>query len=162
MLSRTKKAYRLFGRFGEPSGRTVRLTRPNCEPTSCPSKQPAKGTSGPRRIRLNTTLICGWTSTYFLNRPGQADIQADLFYDYQNNLKSYPKWQQWLRDTQPRLLVLWGRYDPSFTVAGGEAYQRDNPRAEVHILDAGHFALDLQAKEIIRLTQDFMARQGRP
>jgi pimeloyl-ACP methyl ester carboxylesterase len=93
---------------------------------------------------------------YFLNQPGQADIQLDLFYDYQNNVKSYPKWQQWLRDHQPPLLVLWGRYDTSFTVAGGEAYRRDDPHAEVHILDAGHFALDLKSKEIIRLIEAFM------
>src|ERR1700749_3807797 len=93
---------------------------------------------------------------YFLNQPGQADIQLDLFYDYQNNVKSYPKWQQWLRDHQPPMLVLWGKYDTSFTVAGAEAYHRDNPRAEVHILDAGHFAMDLKAGEIIDLTQAFM------
>ncbi len=96
---------------------------------------------------------------YFLNEPGQGDIQLDLFYDYQNNVKSYPKWQQWLRDHKPPLLTLRGRYDPSFTVAGGEAYQKDDPRAEVHILDAGHFALDLKAEEIIHFTEDFMARQ---
>jgi pimeloyl-ACP methyl ester carboxylesterase len=96
---------------------------------------------------------------YFLNQPGQADIQLDLFYDYQNNVKSYPKWQQWLRDHQPPLLVLWGRYDTSFTVAGGEAYRRDDPRAEVHILDAGHFALDLKAKEIIGLMEAFLDKQ---
>ena len=73
-----------------------------------------------------------------------------------NNVKSYPKWQQWLRDHQPALLVLWGRYDTSFTVAGGEAYLRDDPHAQVLILDAGHFALDLKPKEIIQLMQDFM------
>jgi pimeloyl-ACP methyl ester carboxylesterase len=93
---------------------------------------------------------------YFLNQPGQADIQLDLFYDYQNNVKSYPKWQQWLRDHQPPMLVVWGKYDPSFTVAGAEAYRRDDPRAEVHILDAGHFAIDLKAGEIIQLTEAFM------
>jgi pimeloyl-ACP methyl ester carboxylesterase len=97
---------------------------------------------------------------YFLNQPTQGEIQLDLFYDYQNNVKSYPKWQQWLRDNQPPLLVLWGRYDTSFTVAGGEAYKKDDPRAEVHILDAGHFALDLKSKEIIELTEAFMAHQG--
>jgi len=96
---------------------------------------------------------------YFLNQPGQAAIQLDLFYDYQNNVKSYPKWQQWLRDYKPPLLVIWGRYDTSFTVAGGEAYKRENPEAEVHILDAGHFALDLRPEEIIRLTQSFCARK---
>src|ERR1700722_10330487 len=97
---------------------------------------------------------------YFLNQPGQADIQLDLFYDYQNNVKSYPKWQKWLRDHQPRLLALWGRYDTSFTVAGAEAYQRDDPRAEIHILDAGHFAMDLKAGEILQLTEAFMKQQG--
>jgi pimeloyl-ACP methyl ester carboxylesterase len=97
---------------------------------------------------------------YFLNQPGQADIQLDLFYDYQNNVKSYPSWQKWLRDHRPPLLVLWGRYDTSFTVAGGEAYRKDDPMAEVHILEAGHFALDLQPKEIIRLTEAFMKGQG--
>jgi pimeloyl-ACP methyl ester carboxylesterase len=97
---------------------------------------------------------------YFLNQPGQADIQLDLFYDYQNNVKSYPKWQQWLRDHQPPLLVLWGRYDASFTVAGAEAYKKDDPRGEVHILETGHFALDLKPKEIIGLTQEFMASEG--
>jgi pimeloyl-ACP methyl ester carboxylesterase len=56
-------------------------------------------------------------------------------------------------------LVLWGRYDTSFTVAGGEAYRKDDPATEVHILDAGHFALDLQPKEIIRLTEAFMKKQ---
>jgi pimeloyl-ACP methyl ester carboxylesterase len=80
----------------------------------------------------------------------------DLFYDYQNNLKAYPSWQKWLRDHQPPLLVVWGRYDPSFVVAGAEAYRKDDPRAEVHILDAGHFAMDLDANEVIHLTEDFM------
>lgn len=96
---------------------------------------------------------------YFLNQPGQGDIQMDLFFDYQTNVKSYPAWQKWLRDHQPPLLVVWGKYDPSFTVAGAQAYQRDVPGAEVHILDAGHFALDEKADEVISLTDAFMARQ---
>ena len=58
-----------------------------------------------------------------------------------------------------RSLFFWGRYETSFMVAGGEAYKKDDPRAEVHILDAGHFALDLKPNEIIRLTQDFMAKR---
>ena len=93
---------------------------------------------------------------YFLSQLGQVDIQSDLFYDYQNNVKLYPTWQKWLQDHQPPLLVVWGRYDPSFTVAGAEAYQTDVPRAEVHILDAGHFALDEKPDEIIRLTEAFL------
>ena len=58
------------------------------------------------------------------------------------------------------MLVLWGRYDTSFTVAGAEAYRRDDPRAEVHILDAGHFAMDLKAAEVILLTDGFMREQN--
>jgi len=101
-----------------------------------------------------------WTDEfYFLNQPGQADIQTELFYDYQTNVKSYPAWQKWLRDNQPPLLVIWGKYDASFTVAGAQAYKRDVPAAEVHILEAGHFGLDEKAGEIIALTDDFLRRQ---
>jgi pimeloyl-ACP methyl ester carboxylesterase len=101
-----------------------------------------------------------WTDEfYFLNQPGQADIQTELFYDYQTNVKSYPAWQKWLRANQPPLLVIWGKQDASFTVAGAQAYQRDVPGAEVHILEAGHFALDEKAGEIIALTDDFLTRQ---
>ena len=101
-----------------------------------------------------------WTDEfYFLNQPGQADIQTELFYDYQTNVKSYPAWQKWLHDNQPRLLVIWGKYDASFTVAGAQAYKRDVPGAEVHILEAGHFGLDEKALEIIALTDGFMTRQ---
>jgi pimeloyl-ACP methyl ester carboxylesterase len=101
-----------------------------------------------------------WTDEfYFLNQPGQADIQTELFYNYQTNVKSYPAWQKWLRDHQPPLLVIWGKYDASFTVAGAQAYKRDVPGAEVHILEAGHFGLDEKAGEIIALTGDFLTRQ---
>lgn len=96
---------------------------------------------------------------YFLNQPGQADIQTELFFDYQNNVKSYPVWQKWLTEHQPAMLVLWGRYDPSFTVAGAEAYRKNVPNAEVHILDAGHFALDEKASEIIEFTGAFMDKR---
>ena len=95
-------------------------------------------TPHPERINPDT-----WTDEYaFLSSPGQTQIQLDLFYDYQTNLASYPRWQQWLRDHQPPLLVLWGKYDPSFTVAGAMAYKKDVPGCQVILLDAGHFALD--------------------
>jgi len=98
-----------------------------------------------------------WTDEYaFLNRPGQADIQLDLFYDYRTNVESYPRWQRYLREHQPPTLVVWGRYDPSFTVAGAHAYAQDVPGAEVHLLEAGHFALDQKADEIARLVDRFM------
>ena len=103
-----------------------------------------------------------WTDEFaFLGRPGQQDIQADLFYDYRTNVASYPAWQAWLRQHQPPLLVLWGRYDPSFQVEEAEAYRREVPAAEVHILDAGHFALDEQPDAIADLTRGFLGRPTR-
>src|SRR3954468_25059796 len=76
------------------------------------------------------------------------------------NVASYPAWQNWLRHQQPPLLVIWGRYDPSFQTAEAEAYRRDVPDAEVHVLDAGHFALDVKADEIAALTKDFLLRNS--
>ena len=72
---------------------------------------------------------------------------------------SYPKWQAWMRERQPRLLVIWGKYAPSFDISEPEAYRRDVPNAEVHILDAGHFALDTNTDEIAALIGQFMKRQ---
>src|SRR5215469_16523669 len=101
-----------------------------------------------------------WTDEYaFLSKPGQADIQTDLFYDYRTNVESYPKWQAWMREKQPRLLVIWGKHDPSFDISEPEAYRRDVPKAEIHVLDAGHFALDTKADEIAALIRDFMRTQ---
>jgi pimeloyl-ACP methyl ester carboxylesterase len=98
-----------------------------------------------------------WTDEFaFLNQPGQAEIQSDLFYDYRTNVDSYPKWQAWLREKQPRLLVAWGKFDPSFALSEPDAYRRDVPNAEVHLLDAGHFALDTAADEIAELLRGFV------
>jgi pimeloyl-ACP methyl ester carboxylesterase len=99
-----------------------------------------------------------WTDEFaFLSQPRQADIQSDLFYDYRTNVDSYPKWQAWLREKQPRLLVLWGKYDSSFELSEPDAYRRDVPDAQVHVLDAGHFALDTAAIEIAALIRGFVA-----
>src|ERR1044071_5531853 len=92
----------------------------------------------------------------FLNQPGQADIQSDLFYDYRTNVDAYPRWQAWMREMHPRLLVIWGKYDLSFDLSEPEAYRRDVPDAEVHVLDAGHFALDTAAHEIAALVRTFL------
>src|ERR1700745_571497 len=98
-----------------------------------------------------------WTDEfYFLNQPGQADIQSDLFYDYRTNVAAYPAWQAWLRAQRPRLLVLWGKYDLSFDPGEPERYRKDVPSAEVHVLDGGHFALDTAADEIAALVRDFV------
>lgn len=100
-----------------------------------------------------------WMDEYaYLNRPGQARIQADLIYDYQNNLKAYPAWQAWLKQQQLPTLVVWGKYDPAFTVPGAHAFKRDNPAAEVHVLDGGHFVMDTRLDETAAITGGFLDR----
>ena len=109
----------------------------------------------PERIDPET-----WESEYaFLTRPGIVDIQLDLFHDYQTHVASYPTWQAYLREHQPPTLVVWGKHDPSFTVAGAVAYGEDVATAEVHLLDAGHFALDEAAPQIADLIRDFLDRR---
>jgi len=112
------------------------------------------GTSHPERYNPDT-----WTDEFaHLSMPGQHEIQAQLLYDYQNNIASYPAWQAWLREHEPPTLVVWGRNDPSFIAKGAEAFARDVPHAQIHLLDAGHFALDEQNDEIARLIIHFLAR----
>ena len=114
------------------------------------------GTS-PRPERYDPDL---WTDELaFLTRPGEERIQLDLFYDYQSNVAAYPRWQAYLRQHRPPTLVVWGRYDPSFTTAGAEAYGRDVPDAEIHLLDAGHFALDEATDAIAGYIRDFLGRK---
>ena len=97
----------------------------------------------------------------FLARPGEADIQSDLFYDFRNNLAAFPAWQTWMRERHPPTLIVWGRYDPVFDIAEVTALKRDLPKAEVHVLDAGHFALDESSGEIAKLMRGFLARLPR-
>ena len=94
-----------------------------------------------------------------LSRPGERQIQSDLFFSYQTNVAAYPSWQAWLKRNHPPLLVLWGKYDPSFALPEANAYRRDVPDAEVHILDAGHFALDEKVDEAAMLIRDFLAKR---
>jgi pimeloyl-ACP methyl ester carboxylesterase len=98
-----------------------------------------------------------WTDEfYFLNQPEQAQIQSDLFYDYRTNVTAYSKWQAWMQKTQPKLLIIWGTHDLSFDLGEPERYHKDVPKAEVHVLDAGHFALDTKADEIAAFVRAFM------
>jgi pimeloyl-ACP methyl ester carboxylesterase len=100
-----------------------------------------------------------WTlDSALLARPGNDDIQLDLFGDYQSNVALYPKFQEFIRTRRP-LLAVWGKNDPFFLPAGAEAFKRDNPEAEVHLLDTGHFALESHGPEIAAIVRDFLARK---
>jgi pimeloyl-ACP methyl ester carboxylesterase len=98
-----------------------------------------------------------WTDEFaFLNLPGEGDIQTDLFYDYRTNVASYPKWQEWLQRHQPPLLVVWGKWDTSFQVAEADAYRHEISNAEVHVIDAGHFATYDDPDTIAQYVRNFL------
>ncbi len=92
-----------------------------------------------------------------LARPGNVDIQLDLFLDYANNVKLYPAFQEYFRKWKPPLFAIWGKYDPYFIPAGAEAFRRDNPNATVQFLDTGHFALETHVEEIALAMKRFLA-----
>jgi pimeloyl-ACP methyl ester carboxylesterase len=95
-----------------------------------------------------------------LSRPGNQEIQLNLFYDYQNNVKLYPEFQVYFRKSQVPVLAAWGRNDTIFVPAGAEAFKKDLPNAEVHLLDAGHFAVETNTCEIAELILKFLGRNG--
>ncbi|HTV72661.1 MAG TPA: alpha/beta fold hydrolase, partial [Candidatus Acidoferrales bacterium] len=95
---------------------------------------------------------------FYLARPGADEVQLDLFKDYATNVASYPRFHDYFRTSQPPLLAVWGRNDPFFLPAGAEAYKRDLPNAKVHLLDAGHFAIETHYGAIASAMLDFLSR----
>jgi len=94
-----------------------------------------------------------------LARPGNDEIQLDLFLDYASNVALYPKFQEYFRTNRPPLLAVWGNSDPFFLPPGAEAFKRDNPGAEVHFFETGHFALETHTQEIGNAIRDFLGRR---
>ena len=94
-----------------------------------------------------------------LARPGNDEIQLDLFLDYASNVALYPAFQKYFAASKPPLLAVWGKHDPFFLPPGAEAYRRDIPDAEVHFLDTGHFAIETHAAEIADRIGEFLGRK---
>jgi pimeloyl-ACP methyl ester carboxylesterase len=94
--------------------------------------------------------------TALLERPGNKEIQLDLFLDYASNIKLYPKFQEYFRKSNPHLLAIWGKNDPFFVPAGAEAFRRDIPGAKIQFLDTGHFAIETHVVEIASAMKDFL------
>jgi len=92
-------------------------------------------------------------------RPGNDEIQLDLFLDYASNVALYPKFQEYFRTKQPPLLAVWGKNDPFFVPPGAEAFKKDIPAAEMHFLETGHFALETHHKEIAQAIREFLGRK---
>jgi len=107
----------------------------------------------------DTSLVSpdSWTvDQAFLDRPGNQEIQLDLFYDYRTNIPLYDGWQAYFRKHQPPTLVLWGQNDQIFVAAGAKPYRRDNPNVAVHMFDTGHFALETHGTAIAKLIREFL------
>src|SRR5579883_363181 len=109
----------------------------------------------------DTSLIA--PEAYFLDqalldRPDNDEIQLDLFLDYQSNVGLYPKFQEYFRTHRPPTLAVWGNQDPFFLPKGAEAFKRDNPNAEIHFFDTGHFALETHVNEIASIIRSFLSR----
>jgi pimeloyl-ACP methyl ester carboxylesterase len=97
---------------------------------------------------------------FLLDRPGNDEIQLDLFLSYGSNPPLYPRWQEYFRTHQPPVLIAWGKNDRIFPPAGAEPYRRDLKVLEYHLLDAGHFALETNGDEIARLMREFLGKHG--
>ena len=95
-----------------------------------------------------------------LERPGNKEIQLDLFLDYASNVKLYPKFQEYFRASKPPLLAIWGKNDPFFIPAGADAFRRDLPDAQVQFLDTGHFAIETHLVEIATAIREFLQTTG--
>ena len=93
-----------------------------------------------------------------IQRPGNMNIQLDLFLDYANNVKLYPAFQEYFRKSKPPLLAIWGKHDAFFIPAGAQAFQRDNRNATVQLLDTGHFALETHVEEIAHAMREFLSK----
>ena len=93
---------------------------------------------------------------HYLNRPGLEEIQLDLLYNYASNMAEYPSWQKWLKETQPRLLLVWGKNDVFFPVSAAEAIKRDVPSAEIYVYDTSHLALEEHHADIAENIKSFL------
>lgn len=100
-----------------------------------------------------------WTMDQaYMDRPGNKDIQLEMFYSYGTNPGHYPEWQSYFRKYQPPMLIVWGKNDKIFPPAGAHPYLRDLPKAELHLLDTGHFALEEDSATIGSLMRTFLNR----
>jgi pimeloyl-ACP methyl ester carboxylesterase len=94
---------------------------------------------------------------HFLDRPGNAAVQLDLLHNYRSNVALYEQWHEYFRKSQPKMLIVWGKNDPFFTVEGAKAYQRDLPKAQLHLIDTGHFALEDSCDYIAEHIRNFFS-----
>lgn len=142
--------------WAEPTAENREVLRQNILTLEGTRWQYTHGVDDPESVAPESYTL----DTALLDRPGNKDIQLDLFLDYASNVKLYPAFQDYFRKAQPPLLAIWGKNDPFFIPAGAEAYRRDLPNARVEFLDTGHFALETHVVEIASAMKEFLAANG--
>ena len=138
--------------WSEPTAGNREVIRENILTFEGTRWQYTHGAANPDRIPPESYTL----DAALLERPGNKDIQLDLFLDYASNVKLYPKFQEYFRTAKPPLLAIWGQNDPFFIPAGAEAFRRDLPNAQIQFLDTGHFAIETHAVEIARAIRGFL------
>ncbi len=139
----------------EPTEKNRAALRDFLTPQSVKDAQYLYGVKDPSLVAPESYTL----DSALLARPGNEDIQLDLFLDYASNVALYPKFQEYFRTRRPALLAVWGKNDPFFLPPGAEAYKRDIPDAEVHFLDTGHFAIETHYREIADRIREFLGRK---
>jgi pimeloyl-ACP methyl ester carboxylesterase len=137
--------------WAEPTAENREVIRKNILTLEGTRWQYTYGVSDPDSIPPESYTL----DTALLERPGNKDIQLDLFLDYATNVKLYPKFQEYFRKSKPPLLAIWGKNDPFFIPPGAEAFRRDLPNAKVQFLDTGHFAIETHVVEIAAAINEF-------
>jgi pimeloyl-ACP methyl ester carboxylesterase len=142
--------------WAEPTSENRDVLRTNILTLEGTRWQYTHGVSDPQSVPPESYTL----DAALLERPGNKDIQLDLFLDYSSNVKLYPAFQAYFRKVQPPLLAIWGKNDPFFIPPGAEAFRKDIPQARVEFLDTGHFAIETHFIEIAAAMKQFFAESG--
>ncbi|MGA3223825.1 MAG: alpha/beta hydrolase [Acidobacteriaceae bacterium] len=142
--------------WSEPTAENREVIRQNVLTLEGTRWQYTHGVANPASVAPESYIL----DMALMERPGNKEIQLDLFLDYASNVKLYPKFQEYFRKSKPPLLAIWGKNDPFFIPPGAEAYRKDLPNARVQFLDTGHFATETHVVEIAAAMREFLAENG--
>ncbi len=142
--------------WSEPTAENREVIRQNILTAEGTRWQYTHGVANPDSVAPESYTL----DTALLERPGNKEIQLDLFLDYATNVRLYPNFQEYFRTSKPPLLAIWGKNDPFFIPAGAEAFRKDLPSAQVRFLDTGHFAIETHGPEIAAAMKEFLATNG--
>ena len=142
--------------WSAPTAENREVLRQNILTLETTRWQYTHGVENPERVAPESYTL----DAALMERPGNKEIQLDLFLDYASNVKLYPKFQEYFRNAKPPLLAIWGKNDPFFVPAGAEAFRNDIPDAQVRLLNTGHFALETHVVEIATAIKEFLHKYG--